>query len=213
MARFSAPYCSGGADGPRHDPRKQVDMSSARSVDRCPRPSRVDMPWFSIGLFHAFPARALRSDAASLTAGMAVHIVCVMASAFQHIPPTPKQAFRRRARIDRLLDPELLKALAEPTRARLLSCLLKCGRACSVTEVAECCSIDFSMVARHLATMARAGLLSSEKEGRTVWYSADGPLLAARFRDLADAIDELTPEDASCDADGCGCPGDHGGAR
>ncbi len=100
----------------------------------------------------------------------------------------------------------MLKALAEPTRARLLSCLLKCGRPCSVTEVAACCSTDFSMVARHLATMARGGLLSSEKKGRTVWYAADGPALAARFRDLADAIDELNTGADCCDASECGVP-------
>ena len=89
-------------------------------------------------------------------------------------PSTPKQASRRRVRLDRLLDPALLRALAEPTRAKLLSCLLKCGRPCSVTEVAACCSVDFSTVSRHLATMARAGLLTADKQGRTVWYSADG---------------------------------------
>ena len=121
-----------------------------------------------------------------------------MASVIQRTAPSPKQAVRRRARLDRLLEPEMLKALAEPTRARLLSCLLKCARPCSVTEVAACCSIDFSMVARHLATMARAGLLTSEKRGRTVWYTADGAGLAARFRDLADAIDELAPDAACC---------------
>ena len=121
-----------------------------------------------------------------------------MASVNKQISPTPTQAIRRRARLDRLLEPDLLKALAEPTRARLLSCLLKCGRPCSVTEVAACCSIDFSMVARHLALMARAGLLSSEKKGRTVWYSADGPALAAFFRDVADAIDEIGPEPGCC---------------
>ena len=104
----------------------------------------------------------------------------------------------------------MLKALAEPTRARLLSCLLKCGRPCSVTEVAECCSIDFSMVARHLATMARAGLLSSEKKGRTVWYAADAAALSARFRELADAINELAPKDDRRAADGCACNPDHG---
>ena len=128
-----------------------------------------------------------------------------MTQVFQHSPRTPKQASRRTARLDTLLEPELLKALAEPTRARLLSCLLKCGRPCSVTEVAECCETDFSMVARHLATMARAGLLSSEKKGRTVWYAADGAQLSARFRDLADAIDELRPANGCCDSDGCGC--------
>ena len=136
-----------------------------------------------------------------------------MASAIQHVAPSPKQAVRRRARLDRLLDPELLKALAEPTRAKLLSCLLKCGRPCSVTEVAECCSIDFSMVARHLGTMARAGLLSSEKKARTVLYSADGAALAEHFRGLADAIDELSPADACCDTDGCGCNTSKGDRR
>lgn len=135
-----------------------------------------------------------------------------MASEYHRKMPSPKQAVRQRARLDRLLDPEMLKALAEPTRARLLSCLLKCGRPCSVTEVAECCSIDFSMVARHLATMARAGLLTSEKKGRTVWYAADASALSAQFRDLADAISELTPGDDCCETDGCSCPPHHGEA-
>lgn len=127
-----------------------------------------------------------------------------MASVYKH-PKTPKQASRRRARFDRLLEPEMLKALAEPSRAQILSCLLKCGRPCSVTEVAECCSIDFSMVARHLGTLARAGLLTSEKKGRTVWYNADARVLALHFRDLADAIEELTPQDGCIEDNGCGC--------
>jgi len=117
--------------------------------------------------------------------------------------PTPRQAYRRRARLDALLEPELLKAIAEPTRARLLSCLLKCGRPCSVSEIAACCSIDFSMVSRHLALMARAGLLRSEKQGRTVWYEADGPALAERFREMAEAIDELAPAGARDDGQEC----------
>ncbi len=128
-----------------------------------------------------------------------------MASVSQQVRPSPKQALRRRARFDRLLDPEVLKALAEPTRARLLSCLLKCGRPCSVTEVAECCSIDFSMVARHLGTLARAGLVSSEKKGRTVWYAADASAIAGYFRELAGALDEFVPGEACCDGTACVC--------
>ena len=128
-----------------------------------------------------------------------------MASVFNHSATTPKQAVRRRARLDRQLDPEMLKAMTEPARARLLSCLLKCGRPCSVTEVAECCSTDYSMVARHLATMARSGLLSSEKKGRTVWYTADATALAGWFRDLADAIDELNQNPTCCDDAACSC--------
>ncbi|MEL7483799.1 MAG: metalloregulator ArsR/SmtB family transcription factor [Planctomycetota bacterium] len=128
-----------------------------------------------------------------------------MASVIQRLARSPRQAVRHRTRLDRLLDPALFKALADPTRAKLLSCLLKCGRPCSVTEIAECCSIDFSMVARHLSTMARVGLLSNQKQGRTVWYSADSAALADHFRVLADAIHELSPAGAFCATDSCGC--------
>jgi len=124
-----------------------------------------------------------------------------MASVFQNQPDDPKQAFRRRGRIDERLDPEFFKILGEPTRAKLLACLIKCHRPCSVTEVAACCSTDFSMVARHLAALSRAGVLTSRKEGRTVWYEAPSEELAARFRAIADAIDEWGDGSGK----GCGC--------
>ena len=127
-----------------------------------------------------------------------------------HRPQDPKTASRRRATIDRVLDTEMFKVMGEPTRARLLSCLLKCGRPCSVTEIAACCSIDFSMVARHLSTMARAGVLESEKRGRTVWYSAPADALAGRFRSIADAIGELRQSSGCCESDCCDAESDGG---
>lgn len=117
-------------------------------------------------------------------------------------PATPKQAARRRSRLDGLLDPVLFKALSDPTRARLVACVCKCDRACSVTEIAECCSLDFSTVARHLTALGRSGVLTARKEGRTVWYRAPADL-SARFRAIADAIDELKC-DACCEGGCCG---------
>jgi ArsR family transcriptional regulator len=111
---------------------------------------------------------------------------------------SPRQAARRRAEVDRRLDTTLFKALADPTRAKLLACLVKCGRPCSVTEVAECCAVDFSVVARHLGLLARAGILDVHKQGRTVWYRARCHHLASRLRRLADAIE------AWCPPTGCG---------
>jgi ArsR family transcriptional regulator len=61
--------------------------------------------------------------------------------------------------------------------------------------VAECCSIDFSMVARHLAALARAGLLEARKDGRTVWYQARAAELSARFHELGEAITEWSAVD------------------
>lgn len=116
---------------------------------------------------------------------------------------TTAKAFRRRASFDKALDPELQKALAEPNRTSLLSCLLKCSRPCSVSEIAACCALDFSVVARHLQVLARCGLVKADKQGRTVWYHADGPTLSAYLRRLADAVDELGPGDACCAPGSC----------
>lgn len=121
-------------------------------------------------------------------------------------PLTPKQASTCCGPIDRLLDPELFKALCDPTRAKLLGCLAKCGRACSVTEVAECCSVDFSVVSRHLQVLERAGILESSKEGRTVSYAVKYGHLCRALRGLADAIEQCCPADQAVECEG-GCCG------
>lgn len=127
-----------------------------------------------------------------------------MTQVIQQRPASPKQASRRKSDLDRLLEAPFFKAIGEPTRAKLLSCLIKCGRPCSVSEVAECCALDFSMVARHLALLARAGLLESRKDGRTMWYAASAEDLASRFRDLAGAIESWSAAEC-CAESGCGC--------
>lgn len=120
----------------------------------------------------------------------------------KHAAISPKQAARRRATIDRELDAGLFRALSDPTRLRLLACLAKCGRGCTVTEVAACCAVDFSVVSRHLAMLAEAGVLESTKRGRTVWYRVQFESLSGTLRRIADALDECCPDDASC-SDGC----------
>jgi DNA-binding transcriptional ArsR family regulator len=109
-------------------------------------------------------------------------------------PLTPKQAAACCGPLDERLDPELFKALSDPTRASLVACIAKCGRACSVGEVAECCSVDLSVVSRHLAQLARAGLLESSKEGRTVLYRVRYAELCRTLRSLADAIEACCPD-------------------
>tara|TARA_R110002020_G_scaffold280541_2_gene496283 strand:+ start:483 stop:860 length:378 start_codon:yes stop_codon:yes gene_type:complete len=96
--------------------------------------------------------------------------------------------------IDDLLDAELFKSLGEPTRLKLLSCLAKCGRPCSVTELTECCAVDISVVSRHLAVLEKAGVLTSMKEGRTVYYAVRYKHLTEAFRALAKAIEGCRPK-------------------
>ncbi|MBI3819504.1 MAG: winged helix-turn-helix transcriptional regulator [Planctomycetes bacterium] len=118
---------------------------------------------------------------------------------------SPKQASARRAPIDQLLDPALFKALCDPTRVSLLACLLKCGRACTVSEVAECCSVDFSVVSRHLAMLEQAGALESAKTGRTVSYKVRRADLTKTLRTLADAVEGccMNPNDEPRDSGTC----------
>lgn len=105
------------------------------------------------------------------------------------VPSTPKQAACCNSDLDELLNPRFFKSLGDPTRLRLLSCLARCARECSTTEVAECCSVDFSVVTRHLALLADAGILESRKEGRTVFYKVRYTALGESLRSLADAFD------------------------
>lgn len=107
----------------------------------------------------------------------------------------PQEASQCCGPIDDLLDAELFKALGEPTRLKLLSCLAKCGRACSVTELTECCAVDFSVVSRHLGVLEKAGVLKATKLGRTVYYEVRYQHLSVAFRELANAIDGCRPRD------------------
>ena len=108
-------------------------------------------------------------------------------------PPTPLAAQQCCGPLDTCLDAALFKALSDPTRLALLACLAKCGRGCSVSEVAECCSVDFSVVSRHLALLERAGVLSAVKSGRTVTYEVRYEHLAQSLRAVADAVMDCVP--------------------
>lgn len=109
--------------------------------------------------------------------------------------------------LDELLDPQLFKALGDPTRAQLLGCLIKCRKPCSVTELAACCAVDFSVVSRHLALLARAGLLEARKQGRSVSYAVRYGEISRGLHALADAIDQCCPPAAAASPTGaCASP-------
>ncbi len=71
---------------------------------------------------------------------------------------------------------ECLKTLAHPHRLRMVQMLLR-GRY-TVGELAEACEIPAHMASEHLRLMQRSGFLSSEKEGRKVYYQVAEPHLA-----------------------------------
>jgi ArsR family transcriptional regulator len=116
---------------------------------------------------------------------------------------SPRQAAACCRPVDGLLDPAFFKALGDPTRVKLLACLIKCGRACGVGEVADCCAVDLSVVSRHLQSLARAGLVQPTRTGRQVSYQVRYADLCRTLRGLADAVEECAPAAANATAACC----------
>lgn len=115
----------------------------------------------------------------------------------------PTQAAACKRPVDAFLDAEWFKALSDPTRVALLGCLIKCGRGCTVGEVATCCSVDMSVVSRHLTILHRAQILEASKRGRTVTYTVRYAKLSEKLRGMASAVQECGPGD-DCGEGCCG---------
>jgi ArsR family transcriptional regulator, zinc-responsive transcriptional repressor len=71
---------------------------------------------------------------------------------------------------------ECLKTLAHPHRLRIVQMLLRDRY--TVGELAEACGIPSHMASEHLRLMQRSGFLTSEKDGRKVYYQVAEPHLA-----------------------------------
>lgn len=63
---------------------------------------------------------------------------------------------------------EFLKSLASPVRLRIL-CLMA-GREISVGEISETLEARQSLVSQHLALLRKDGLVTTRREGQTIWY-------------------------------------------
>ncbi len=96
-----------------------------------------------------------------------------------------------------LFEARFFKALCDPCRIRILAHLAELGGAHTVSEIAECCPTDLSVVSRHLATMRDAGMLEAQKRGKEVYYSVRYPQLAATLRAMAEAVEACCPGDRS----------------
>lgn len=96
---------------------------------------------------------------------------------------------RCRDALENTLRPELFKALCDPVRISIVANLAAREDESSVSDIAECCGIDFSGVSRHLKILRDAGVLSATREGRHVYYALDCAELATSLRGMADALD------------------------
>ncbi len=95
--------------------------------------------------------------------------------------------------LDRWLDPETFKALAEPTRAALLVHMATTDGPRTVGDLAEHLPVDVSVVSRHLKVLRDVGVVRAEKRGKEVWLSLDCGDLIRMLRNLADALEQCCP--------------------
>ena len=64
----------------------------------------------------------------------------------------------------------ILKTVAHPTRLAIVD-LLSLHPRLSVNEIGDILNVEQSLLSHHLITMKLRGILKSEKEGQSVYYS------------------------------------------
>jgi ArsR family transcriptional regulator, cadmium/lead-responsive transcriptional repressor len=91
----------------------------------------------------------------------------------------------------------LAKALADPTRCRILMCLLDGPHYPS--ELAEHLGLTRANVSNHLTCLRGCGLATAVAEGRRARYQLADPRLEHALRDLAELAESII---VTCDDDG-----------
>tara|TARA_Y100000589_G_C27060241_1_gene590997 strand:- start:596 stop:892 length:297 start_codon:yes stop_codon:yes gene_type:complete len=88
---------------------------------------------------------------------------------------------------------DLLKALGEFNRLSLVYELCQCQTPQNAMCLCNCCSVDASVVSRHLKVLKQEGIVKLEKIGRERTYSLNREYVASRLRMLADKIENDQP--------------------
>ena len=82
---------------------------------------------------------------------------------------------------------ECLRVLAHPHRLRMIQVLLSGDY--TVSELAESCELPTAMASDHLRLMQRCGFLTSERDGRKVFYRVVEPHLKSIMRCIEERFD------------------------
>ena len=86
---------------------------------------------------------------------------------------------------------EILKAIAQPTRLKIID-FLRDGERC-VCEIFPAINEEQSNTSRHLNMMLSAGVLSRRKEGHKIYYAINHPEILA----VMDIVTQIVKQDIS----------------
>lgn len=85
------------------------------------------------------------------------------------------------------LDSAFFKTLAEPVRIDILKLLLLYGRS-DIGTIAEHMPQDRSVISRHLTQMESTRIVTSEKEGRHVYYRVDAKSFSGKMQEITEKL-------------------------
>ncbi|WP_285570449.1 metalloregulator ArsR/SmtB family transcription factor [Streptomyces sp. RTGN2] len=91
---------------------------------------------------------------------------------------------------------DFLKALASETRQKVLQQFAG-GIELTVGEIADRCALKPSTTSEHLSLLRRGGLVISRKEGKQVYYRADGATMTLRVSALQAYLARCCPPDCN----------------
>ena len=91
-----------------------------------------------------------------------------------------------------ILDADFFRALCEPARLAIFRQLVLLGQS-DIATIAQAMPQDRSVIARHLQTLERAGVLHAQTEGRHTFYEIDGPAIASRMEKIVGLMRTLVP--------------------
>ena len=87
----------------------------------------------------------------------------------------------------------LFRALADPTRLRLLNLMNGCNEVC-VCYLVEILKTSQPKISRHLAYLRRAGIVRARRDGKWMHYRLVPPPSGPAARILAQTLDALVKE-------------------
>ena len=83
---------------------------------------------------------------------------------------------------------DFLKALGEFNRLSLVYNLCRCESSQNAMCLCDCCSVDASVVSRHLKILAERDIVTFDRVGREKTYRLNRNEVATKLRGLADLI-------------------------
>lgn len=89
----------------------------------------------------------------------------------------------------------MLRAIADPTRRRIMNALKQKG-ACSIGKDVGLCACDIEervrltqpTISHHMSILKRAGLVEAKKEGQWMWYRRNETAVRELARNLRESL-------------------------